>query len=238
MQRLYVVPRGHVLTVTAGALPAHARQIEDPSVAQVVYSAATFGPYMLDRSFTVTGGTATVAEDSLVITDRVAAGAGAPVNAVRASVSLNPAGDENALKFTAREYGSVGNTIYVGYVDPGANDATIAVTVQNKVISVSLATGGGGAITSTAAQVKAAVEASVEAMRLVSVAIDPADSGGADDGSGVVTAMASTALTSGAGTGIGRSLPGGLYIDTSNSDLYRNDGTQAAPVWVKVGDAA
>lgn len=30
---------------------------------------------------------------------------------------------------------------------------------------------------------------------------------------------------------------GALCIDTTNADVYRNDGTAAAPVWVKVGDA-
>lgn len=57
-------------------------------------------------------------------------------------------------------------------------------------------------------------------------------------------------LTSGAGvpvdytdgdppaTGEGVVLPGALYIDTTNSNVYRNDGSQAEPVWVRLGDAA
>ena len=49
---------------------------------------------------------------------------------------------------------------------------------------------------------------------------------------------AKTLLITGAGTGIGVVVPGGIGIDTTNSDIYRNDGTTAAPVWVKVGDAA
>lgn len=32
--------------------------------------------------------------------------------------------------------------------------------------------------------------------------------------------------------------PGGLYIDTTNAVVYRNDGTAAEPAWVALADAA
>lgn len=125
-----------------------------------------------------------------------------------------------------------------GLLTSNAGVPADAVAVDGPAITVSLATNGGSSITSTAAQVKAAIEASAPAAALVSVAIMTSDSGVADDGSGVVTAMTSTSLASGAGFGIGSVLPGGLCVDTTNADVYRNDGTTAAPVWVKVGDAA
>jgi len=40
-----------------------------------------------------------------------------------------------------------------------------------------------------------------------------------------------------AATGEGVVLPGCIY-SASNGDVYRNDGTQAEPIWVKLGDAA
>lgn len=163
-------------------------------------------------------------------------GAGAPVNAVQASATINPVGAENGLTFTAKEYGASGNSISVAYVDPGANNQALSVSVSYKAIAVSLATGGGGDITSTAAEVKAAVEAKAAAADLVTVAIYAGDTGGLDDGSGVVTAMAQTALTNGAGTGIGVAVKGGLYSDTTNGAVYRNSGTQAAPAWTQLAD--
>lgn len=39
-------------------------------------------------------------------------------------------------------------------------------------------------------------------------------------------------------TGDGVSPPGGLYIDTTNAVVYRNDGTAAQPLWVALADAA
>ncbi len=165
------------------------------------------------------------------------ANAGAPVNAAQATLSRNPAGDDNALTFTAVAYGVGGNDITIAYVDPGANDAELSVAVVGSDITVNLATGVAGAITSTAAEVLAAIEASVAAAALVTVAIDATDSGVGDDGSGVVTALASAPMTSGAGTALGEVLPGGLLSDTTNANVYRNDGTQAAPVWVQLADA-
>jgi hypothetical protein len=60
-----------------------------------------------------------------------------------------------------------GNEVTVQLVDPGAADAALAVTVSGSSISVSLGTGATGAVTSTAAQVVAALNASVEASALI-----------------------------------------------------------------------
>lgn len=158
--------------------------------------------------------------------------AGIPADAVRASLSANPAGAENRIVYTAVAYGAVGNAITIAYVNPGVNNAELSVAVVGTAITVSLATGSGGAITSTAALVKAAVEANTDAAALVTLAY--AADGGIGDGSGVVTALAAAPLTGGAGTGIGAVLKGGLCSDTTNGLVYRNSGTVAAPAWTAV----
>lgn len=230
---------GNTLTVTAGATKASVQSADGVVLAFLSPGfAQTFGPYLVQRVFAVSDdATAVTAEYTTSIGSLLFANAGAPVTAVAATANVNPTGDDNGLTFTAKTYGATGNTITLRYVDPAANSAPLSVSVTGAAITVSLATGGGGAITSTAAQVKAAIEASAAASALVSVAIMTSDSGSGDDGSGVVTAMAQAALASGAGTGIGSAVPGALCIDTTNADVYRNDGTTAAPVWVKVGDA-
>lgn len=75
---------------------------------------------------------------------------------------------------------------------PSQQSAPVTVSVSGGDIVVTVATNGGGAATSTAAQIKTALEANTDVMKLVSVAYS-----GADDGTGVVTAMAATALSGG-----------------------------------------
>lgn len=112
----------------------------------------------------------------------------------KATLSTNLDGDNNDLKFTSKLKGHFGNTIKVAYVDPDAANAKLAVTVSGTTITVSLATGANKAITSTASDVKAAIEAVPAAAALVSVANVAGNSG-----AGVVAAMAATALANGAG---------------------------------------
>ncbi|MEN9924162.1 MAG: B-type flagellin [Pseudomonadota bacterium] len=234
----YTLKPGNTLTATAGRIVAtvsgDASAIIQPGFAR------TFGPYLAERNLTITdSATVTTAEAGIInLGGLLMANAGAPVDAVAATVNVNPTGDDNGLTFTAKTYGAAGNNISVTYNDPGAASQSLSVSVSGTSIVVSLATNGGASITSTAAQVKAAIEAVQAAANLITIAIMTSDSGVGDDGSGVVTAMAATALADGAGDGIGTALPGAICIDTTNADIYRNDGTQAAPVWVKVGDAA
>lgn len=226
---------GYAITITpAVGAPVNVYMVQDSSVSALLYSARTFGPYLFDCTFVITGQGATVTTTLATVANLgslLLVSAGAPVSAVQASATINPTGDDNALTITAREYGTGGNSITVTYVDPGANDAALSVTVAGKSIVVSLATNGGGTITSTAAEVKAAIEAHQPAHALVTVAIDDSDTGTEDDGSGVVTAIASTALENGAGTGIGIAKPGAICIDTTGGALYRNSGTLLAPTW-------
>lgn len=114
---------------------------------------------------------------------------------VVATLTAALAGDNNDLKYThvvsPANY-AAGNSVRVRYVDPAGNNAALGVVVADNDITVNLATDGAGAITSTAADVLAAIEADGDASALVTVA-DAA----ANDGTGVVTALAYTALAGG-----------------------------------------
>jgi hypothetical protein len=114
--------------------------------------------------------------------------------AVQATLTTALAGANNDLEYTSELPGALGNAIRVRYVNPGVNNASLGVVVSGRDITVNLATGAGGAISSTATQVKEALEASAAASALVLLGI-PAG----NNGSGVVTAMSYTALAGGAG---------------------------------------
>jgi hypothetical protein len=101
------------------------------------------------------------------------------------------AGNNNDLKFSSRTEGPAGNLITVAYVNAGASQ-TLAVTVTGNAISVRLATNGSSVITSTAAQIRTAIQAQSQANGLVAVALAPNN-----NGQGIVTALAATALTGG-----------------------------------------
>jgi hypothetical protein len=225
---------GHTLNVTVREGRAHVRSGSDSAFTR---SSVSFGPYLVGREFLVDGDvTISMAAFTTPLSGLIMANDGAPDDAAQATVTINPTGDDNSLIFTARAYGAEGNGITVAYVDPGGTTAALAVSVFRQAITVSLARAA-SAITSTAAEILAAINANGQASQLVTVALDEADTN-FDSGAGIVTAIAADALEGGEGTGIGVSLPGGLLIDTENSDTYRNDGTTAAPVWVMVGDAS
>lgn len=109
----------------------------------------------------------------------------------QAALTTALAGANNDLVFTAVDRGTLGNEITVTYVVAGLNTA-LSVVVTGLDIVVNVATDGAGAATSTAAQVETAVEASTAAAALVTVA-----NAAANDGTGVVTALAQTALSGG-----------------------------------------
>lgn len=158
-------------------------------------------------------------------------GDAAPDDAVQGSLDRDPAGDDNALTFTAVAYGTGGNAITIEYIDPSGNDKVLEVVVVGSSITVNLATGAGGAITSTAAEILAAYELVAAAVALATVEIDTSDTGVADDGSGIVTALASAPFTGGQGTGIGTAIKGALFVNLAGAKLYINGGTLAVPVW-------
>jgi hypothetical protein len=103
-------------------------------------------------------------------------------------------GTNNDLTYTARAGGTPGNSVTIAYVVAGVN-TPLSVAVAGSAITVNVATDGAGAATSTANQVRTAVLASAAAMAVVSnVTLAEAA------GTGVVTALAATALTGGSGT--------------------------------------
>lgn len=106
----------------------------------------------------------------------------------KASLTTALTGTNNDLVYTARSGGPGGNSIRVQYIDPGGTTA-LSVAVQGYDILVTLATTA-AVITSTATQVKTAVDRA--ASHLVTIA-----NASSDDGSGVVTALALTPLSGG-----------------------------------------
>lgn len=114
-----------------------------------------------------------------------------------ATLTTSLAGANNDLKYTAFNgedtavRGSAGNAVRVRYVVAGASTA-LSVSVSGNDITVNVATDGASAATSTAAQIATAVNNSATASKKVSVA-----NATGNDGTGVVTALAFTALTGG-----------------------------------------
>ena len=117
-----------------------------------------------------------------------------------ATLATGVVASNNALTWTARKAGEVGNGIMISLEDPGAIDQTLAITVTYTTtgvhIKASLATSHTGVITTTATLLKAAIAAAPEANALVSVA-----NTGASTGAVAVAAVTSTYLTGGSTVG-------------------------------------
>lgn len=111
---------------------------------------------------------------------------------VAATLTTTMTGSDNDIKLTARVGGSGGNSIQLALVDPSGNNQSLAVTVAELVITASLATGSGGAITTTADQLIAAINADATAKMLVTAALPVGAVG-----TGIVTALTATNLTGG-----------------------------------------
>lgn len=111
---------------------------------------------------------------------------------VKSALATGVVASNNAITWTSKLTGALGDAIRVVLKDPAANSAALSVAVSGKVITVNLATSGGGVITSTATQVMTAIAGNAAANALVGVA-----STGASTGAGVVEAVASTALSGG-----------------------------------------
>lgn len=105
---------------------------------------------------------------------------------VAASLTLGTGTSQ--LTLTAKTAGADGNDITVALVDPDANNATLSVALSGKAITVNLATSAGGAITSTAALIKAALDANAGIAALIDTV---------SGGTGVVVETAATNLAGG-----------------------------------------
>lgn len=108
-------------------------------------------------------------------------------------------GTNNDLKYTAAVAGTTGTAPSVEYTAGGPLNRALAVVVTGSAIRVDPATDGAGAITSTAAQVRTAVNGSAPAAALVTAA-----NADGNDGTGVVTVLAPTSLSGGTDYVIGR----------------------------------
>jgi phage tail sheath protein FI len=111
---------------------------------------------------------------------------------VKATLLTGVVASNNALTITSKLAGALGNAISLELVNPGTNSASLAITVTGQAIRASLATSSGGAITTTAAQLKTAIEASTAANALVAVANTSTSTG-----AGAVAALAATSLSGG-----------------------------------------
>lgn len=149
--------------------------------------------------------------------DELAVGTGGkamPVGA--ASLDTGVVGSNNAITWTSRKGATAGNDLGVELLNTG-KEKSLSVDVDGDVISVTLATNGTGAgeITSTAAQVIAAVAEHDVASQLVQ-----ATNTGASSGAGVVTALAKTNLAGGTGVAVALALTDADTDEIAECELY------------------
>lgn len=115
------------------------------------------------------------------------------VGAAGSVLTMDTGPANSGLYFTSKLRGYLGDTINVELDDPAGNDQPLVIGVTDKTIHIDLATGPAGAITSTAAAIKAALDATPAAFALVSTAVE-------GTGLGVVVADGPHYLTGGAGS--------------------------------------
>jgi hypothetical protein len=137
--------------------------------------------------------------------------------AVAASADTGAVEDNNALTFTANEPGDDGNDLTIALVDPAGNNQPLAVDVDGDDVVVNLATDAEGNITSTAAQVIAAVLEHDQASQLVTAA-----NTGASSGAGVVDPVAETPLEGGtdSATAVAKAFTAGEADDYLEIEVY------------------
>ena len=111
---------------------------------------------------------------------------------VKARLQIGVVGSNNALTFTSKLPGELGNSSSLTLVDPKANNAALSISVSGRDVTVRLATGVSGAITTTATQLKTAIEANASANALFTIT-----NTGASTGAGVVAALRRTQLADG-----------------------------------------
>ncbi len=105
-----------------------------------------------------------------------------------ANAALTTGGGANSqVTFTADERGTAGGNITVEIVNPGGPNSPLSVSVTGTAIRITYATDASGAVTSTAAQVAAAVNAAPQSSALVN-----ASAGGT--GTGTVQNLSASAL--------------------------------------------
>lgn len=111
---------------------------------------------------------------------------------VKARLLTGVVANNNALTFTSKLDGALGNTSSLRLVNPGTNSAALSVSVSGRDVTVNLATNGSGVITTTATQLKTAIDGNAAASALFTVA-----NTGASTGAGVVVALRRATLAGG-----------------------------------------
>lgn len=139
---------------------------------------------------------------------------------VKASLLIGTVGSNNALTITSKLTGALGNKSSLKLVDPAANSATLAITVSGRDVVASLATNSSGAITTTAAQLKTAIEANTAANALIGLA-----NTGASTGAGAVAALKRTALSGGIDEAFPLNTPVLVAGDQAQAALLGSTGT-------------
>lgn len=155
--------------------------------------------------------------------------------AVAATYTSALAGANNDFTLVAKNAGTVGNHVEVALIDPAGNNQALAVTVVDGVVTCALATGAGGAITTTATELVAAINASAAANKLVTATVKTGDTG-----AGVVVALAAANLTGGTEGdpyGVTTIVKGTVMAKVTGTGLYRpyNDGNDPAGVGTALG---
>ena len=132
--------------------------------------------------------------------------------------TLDSTPPDSDLTLTAKSKHIGSDKISVVLADPGSASAALSVAVSGRKITVTLATSTASAITSTAAQVKTAIEASTAANALVTVALETA-------GTGVVEAIAETTLDGQNSIEVKIGEGNATYSEHKNREFTRDRGT-------------
>ena len=123
----------------------------------------------------------------------LAGAAAVPGVASTVTLKASAGGNRDDIVITAKQTGVAGNAIKVQLVDPGAKNATLKVAVETDVIRVYVATDGNSTITSTIAEVIAAINATLYVKDIVVASLAQGSAEG-----DVVIAVAATPLAGGA----------------------------------------
>lgn len=111
---------------------------------------------------------------------------------VKAALQTGVVASNNALTFTSKLAGVLGNDSSIRFVKPSTNNAALSISVSGTDVTVNLATGAGAAITTTAALLKTAIEANATANALFTIT-----NTGASTGAGVLSALRRSTLSGG-----------------------------------------
>lgn len=139
---------------------------------------------------------------------------------VKATLLTGVVASNNALTWTSKLTGILGNGISIKLIDPKANSQALSVVVTDKYIEVKLATDGSGVITTTGALLKTAIEANAQAHAIVGVV-----NTGASTGAAAVAAVSRTSLAGGINEAFPLNVPTLVPGSKSQIALLGTDGT-------------